>query len=249
MGRSPDERLTNAIAREVCERGGVKAMLAGSIASLGRNYVIDLQATNCRTGDSLAREQREAESRENVIQTLGQAASALRGKLGESMASIKKFDTPADDATTSSLEALKAYSLAEDTRARTGDLESIPFYRKAIELDPNFAVALARLGVVYSNKGEQELAKEHIKKAFALRDRVSELEKLYIEHNYYASVTGERDKDFEILELYRRTYPRDFTPSNNLTVHYGILGEPEKALATAQEALRIEPNHQLKRAA
>ena len=245
MGRSPDERLTNAVAREVCERGGVKAMLAGSIASLGRNYVIDLQATNCRTGDSLAREQREAESREKVIQALGHAVSALRGKLGESLASIQKFDKPADDATTSSLEALKAYSLAEDTRARGGGLESIPFYKKAIELDPNFALAHARVGVVYGNLGERDLSREYIGKAFALRDRVSELERLYIEHHYHGYVTGELDKEIEILELYRRTYPRDFTPSNNLTVRYFILGESEKALATAREAIRLDPNHQL----
>jgi eukaryotic-like serine/threonine-protein kinase len=245
MGLSPDERLTNAIAREVCERGGVKAMLAGSIASLGRNYVIDLQATNCRTGDSLAHEQREAGSRETVIQTLGQAASALRGKLGESMASVQKFDTPADDATTSSLEALKAYSLGEDTRARRGDFESIPFYKKAIDLDPNFAVAHARLGVVYANLGELALTREYVTKAFELRDRVSELEKLYVEHHYYGSVTGELDKEIEILELYRRTYPRDFTPSNNLVGRYQFIGQPEKALAAAQEAVRVEPNHPL----
>jgi len=245
MGRSPDERLTNAIAREVCEREGVKAMLAGSIANLGRNYVIDLQATNCRTGDSLAHEQREAESRETVIQTLGQAASALRGKLGESLASIQKFDKPAEDATTSSLEALKAFSLAEDARARKGDLESVSFYKRAIEIDPNFALAHARLGVVYSNSAERELAKDYIKRAYALRDRVSELEKLYIEHHYYGTVTGELDKEIEILELYRRTYPRDFTPSNNLMVRYSMLGDVEKALAAAQEAIRVEPNHQL----
>jgi tetratricopeptide (TPR) repeat protein len=245
MGRSPDERLTNAVAREVCEREGVKAMLAGSIASLGRNYVVDLQATNCRTGDSLAREEREAESREKVIQTLGQAASALRGKLGESLASIQKFDTPADDATTSSLEALKAYSLGEDQRARAGDLQSIPFYKKAIDLDPNFALAQTRLGVVYANLGESELGREYIKKGFALRDRVSELEKLYVEHHYYGYVTGEIDKEIETLELYRRTYPRDFTPSNNLVLAYGFIGQPEKALDAAQEAVRVEPNHQL----
>jgi tetratricopeptide (TPR) repeat protein/predicted Ser/Thr protein kinase len=245
MGRSPDERLTNAIAREVCEREGVKAMLAGSIASLGRNYVIDLQATNCRTGESLAREQREAESREKVIQTLGQAASALRGKLGESMVSIQKFDTPADDATTSSLEALKAFSLGEDQRARAGDLQSIPFYKKAIELDPNFALALARLSTVYANMGESDLAQQYVKKAFALRDRVSELEKLYIEHHYYDTVTGEIEKEIETLELYRSTYPRDSTPSNNLALAYYFIGQPEKALAAAQETVRLSPDHQM----
>jgi tetratricopeptide (TPR) repeat protein len=245
MGRSSDERLTNALAREVCEREGVKAMLAGSIASLGSSYVIGLQATNCRTGDSLAREQREAESREKVLWAVGEAASALRGKLGESLASIQKFDTPADDATTSSLEALKAYSLGEDTRARVGGLESVAFYKRAIDLDPNFAVAQARLGVVYGNLGENDLAREYVKKAHSLRDRVSELERLYLEHHYYRIVTGEIDKEIEILELYRRTYPRDFTPSNNLAVAYAFTGQPEKGLAAAQEAVRLDPNHQL----
>jgi tetratricopeptide (TPR) repeat protein len=242
MGRSSDEPLTNALAREVCEREGVKAMLAGSIASLGRNYVIGLQATNCRTGDSLAHEQLEVDGREKVLQAVGQAASALRGKLGESLASIQKFDRPAEDATTSSLEALKAYSLAEDTRARRSGLESVPFYKKAIELDPNFALAHARLGVVYGNLGEQEMSKEYIGKAFALRDRVSEREKLYLEQHYYRSITGEIDKNIEVLELHRRTYPRDFTPSNNLMVAYLTIGEREKALAAAQEAMRLEPN-------
>jgi predicted Ser/Thr protein kinase len=146
MGRPPDERLTNVLAREVCERDGVKAMLSGSISKLGTSYVVSLEAINCRTGDSLAREQREAESREKLLSALGQAASSLRRKLGESLASIQKFDTPADDATTSSLEALKAFSLGEEQRARASDSEAIPFYKKAIELDPNFALALAARG-------------------------------------------------------------------------------------------------------
>jgi serine/threonine protein kinase/tetratricopeptide (TPR) repeat protein len=245
MGRSPDERVTNAVARDVCEREGVKAMLSGSVSSLGQTYVVGLEAINCRTGDALAREQREASSRENVLQALGQAASAIRVKLGESLASIQKFDTPVDDATTSSLEALKAYSLGEEQRATAGGVQSIPFYKKAIQLDPNFALALARLGVVYGNMGELDLAREYIKRAYALRDRVSELEKLYIEHHYYQTVTGEIQKAIETLELYRRTYPRDFTGANNLAVAYFSIGEPEKALEAAQEAVRVEPNHPL----
>jgi len=245
MGRSPDERLINAVAREVCEREGVKAMVAGTIASLGRNYVIGLQAIDCRTGDSLAHEQREAESRETVLQTVGQAASALRGKLGESVASIQKFDRPADDATTSSLEALKAFSLGEEQRVKASESEAIPFYMKAVELDPKFALAFARLGAIHANIGEPELAREYKRKAFALRDRVSELEKLYVDHHYYASVTGEIEREIDTLELYRRTYPRDPTPSSNLSIAYLLIGQPEKALAAAQEALRLGPNHQL----
>jgi len=245
MGRAPDERLTNTLAREMCEREGVKAMLGGSISSLGTSYVVNLEATNCRTGDSLAREQRESESREKVLQALGQAASGIRAKLGESLASIQKFDTPVDDATTSSLEALKAFSLGEEQNAKAGGPQSVPFYKKAIELDPNFALALARLGVVDGNMGELDLAREHIRNAYALRDRVSEREKLYIEQHYYRTVTGEVQKTIDTLELYRRTYPRDFTAPNNLAVAYFSIGEPEKALEAALEAVRVEPNHPL----
>jgi tetratricopeptide (TPR) repeat protein len=244
MGRAPDERVTNAVAREVCEREGVKAMMSGSVSSLGQSYVVGLEATNCHTGDSLAREQREAGRREDVLKALGQAASAMRAKLGESLPSIQKFDTPVDDATTSSLEALKAYSMGEEQRA-SGDVESIPFYKKAIALDPNFALAQGRLGVVYGNLGEAELSREYIRKAYALRDRISEREKLYLEQHYYGTVTGELQKEIETLELYRRTYPRDFTGPNNLAVAYLATGEPEKALQAAQEAARIEPNHAL----
>jgi len=245
MGRSAEERLTNAVARDVCQREGVKAMLSGSISTLGQSYVVGLEALNCRTGDTFAREQREASSREKVLQTLGQAASGMRGKLGESLVSIQKFDTPADDATTSSLEALKAYSLGEEQRAKAGGPQSIPFYRKAIELDPNFALAHARLGTVYTNMGEMALAREYMKKAYALRDRVSDIEKLYIEEHYYDTVTGEVQKTIETLELYRRTYPRDFTPPNNLSGAYTSIGELDKALEAAQEAVGLEPNHQL----
>jgi tetratricopeptide (TPR) repeat protein len=245
MGRSPDERLTNAVTREVCEREGVKAMLSGSVSRLGASYVVGLEAINCHTGDSLAREQSEAGSRESVLQALGQAASAMRAKLGESLASIQKFDTPVHDATTSSLEALKAFSLGEEQRANIGDSQSIPFYKKAVELDPNFALAHARLGVVYGNMQELDLARESIKQAYALRDRVSELEKLYVEHHYYSTVTGELQKEIETLELYRRTYPRDFTPPNNLAITYSQIGELERSLDAAQDAVRVEPHHAL----
>jgi eukaryotic-like serine/threonine-protein kinase len=242
MGRPPDERLTNPLAREVCEREGVKAMLAGSISSLGTNYVVNLEATSCRTGDSLAREQREAESREKVLSALGQAASSLRGKLGESLASIRKFDTPPEDATTSSLEALKAFSLGEEQRNKTGDLEAIPFYKKAVELDPNFALALARLGTIHANIGEFWLGQEYHKKAFALRERVSEHERFYIDHHYFGTVLGDARRHVETMELYRRTYPRDPTPVINLALEYSFLGEMEKALEVAQDAVRLDPS-------
>ncbi|PYQ09012.1 MAG: hypothetical protein DMF83_04950 [Acidobacteria bacterium] len=243
MGRPPDERLTNVLAREVCERDGVKAMLSGSISKLGTSYVVNLEATNCRTGDSLAREQREAESREKVLAALGQAASSLRGKVGESLASIQKFDTPAVDATTSSLDALKAFSLGEEQRVKASDPEAIPFYKKAVELDPNFALAYARLGTIHRNMGEFGLSQEYHKKAFALRERVSEHERLYIDHHYYGTVLGDMRRYVEALELYRRTYPRDATPAINLAGTYLVIGEMEKALDVAQDAVRLAPNN------
>jgi eukaryotic-like serine/threonine-protein kinase len=241
MGRAPDERLTNALAREVCQREAVKAMLSGSIASLAKSYVLTVEAINCATGDVLAREQREAAAQEKVLPALGQATSALRGKLGESLASIERFDAAVEDATTSSLDALKAFSLGEEQRAKASDIDAIPFYKKAVEHDPNFALAHARLGVIYGNMGEADLNREYLKRAFTLRDRVSEHEKLYIEHHYYQEVTGEARKNIDTLELYQRTYPRDFTPSNNLAIAYSEIGELDKALEAAQESVRVEP--------
>jgi eukaryotic-like serine/threonine-protein kinase len=239
LGRSPDERLTNALAREVCQRDGVKAMLGGAISSLGSSYVVTLEATDCETGDSIARAQQEASSREKVLQAVGSAASSLRRKLGESLASIKKYDMPADNTTTSSLEALKAFTLGHHARAKEGDYASIPFLRRAIELDPDFARAHAVLGVVYSNLGEHGLARESMKRAYALRDRVSEIERFYIDHHYYLVVLGDVRKRIETLEIYRRTYPRDEIPLVNLTGDYAAMGEPEKSLAVGQEAVRL----------
>ncbi|MBI4481366.1 MAG: protein kinase [Acidobacteria bacterium] len=242
MGRSPDERVTSAIAREICERQGIKAMLAGSIAGLGSNYVITLNALNCATGDSLAGEQIEAQSREEVLQALGKATSRLRGKLGESLGSIQRFDAPIETATTSSLEALKAFSLGDAERAKGGEPQAIPFYKRAIELDPNFALAHARLGTVFGNIGEGQLSREYRTKAFERRERVSEREKFYISAHYYNSVTGEIEKARETYELWKRTFPRDSTPPNNLAVIYLSLGQYDRAAAEAREAMRLDPN-------
>ena len=184
MGRSPGERLTQDVAREVCQRAQCKAMLTGSISSLGSHYVIGLKAINCETGDSLGSQQTEADSREHVLKALGKATTALREKLGESLASIQKFDTPVEQVTTPSLEALKAYSLGMKTRAEKGDSDALPLFRHAIELDPNFAMAYARLGVVYSNMGASDQAASYTTKAYELRERVSEREKFYIASHY-----------------------------------------------------------------
>jgi eukaryotic-like serine/threonine-protein kinase len=241
MGRSPDERLTNQLAREVCQRAGIKAMLSGSIATLGNHYVIDLQALNCATGDSIAHEQAEAESKEVILRSLGQAATSLRSKLGESLSSIQKFDTPLEEATTSSLEALKMFNLAETQRV-SSEAGAIPFYKKAIELDPNFAFAYARLAQVYFNTGEIESATQYAKQAFERRQRASEKERLYISTRYYQIVTGEMDKAMEAFRLWEQSYPRDSVPYVNLGVSYDFLGQREQAVQQTQEANRLNPN-------
>jgi serine/threonine protein kinase/tetratricopeptide (TPR) repeat protein len=245
MGRSTDERVTKTIGQEVCQREGAKAMLTGAIAGLGSTYAITLEALNCQTGDSVAQEQVEARGKDDVLEALGTAASRLRGKLGESLGSIRQLDAPIERATTSSLEALKAYSLGMIERAKGNEASSIPFFRRAIELDPNFAVAHARLGAVSDNIGEYARGREHKIKAFELRDRVSERERLYITGHYYGSVTGEVDKQRDNYELWKKTYPRDSIPHGNLAVLYWNLGQAEKALQESQEELRLDPNQSL----
>jgi tetratricopeptide (TPR) repeat protein len=242
MGRQPNERLTTDVARELCLRVGSKAMLSGSIASLGSQYVVTLNAMNCQTGDSLAQEQAQASSKEQVLTALGVAASKLRGELGESLASIQKFDVPIDQVTTSSLEALKAFALGNAEFDQERELQSLPFYKRAVELDPNFAWVYARMGTIYANAGENERAIEVTRKAYELRDRVSEREKLYITEHYYQTVTGEKEKEMETLELYGRTYPNDEVPANNLSVGYQMEGDFTKATEEARESVRVAPN-------
>jgi len=241
MGRSPDERVTGDVAREICLRNGVKAMLTGSISSLGSHYVIDLNAVNAQTGDSLARAQVEAESKEQVLKSLDQAASSLRGKLGESVASLQKFATPLEQATTSSLEALKEFSLGQAAHQKLDDEAAIPHLKRAIELDPNFAMAYATLGVVYGNLTQEELLRVNLKKAFDLKDRASEREKLYISAHHYDEDTGEIDKAIETYEQWKKTYPRDTVPWDNLALQYEGIGQHEKALGNASEAIRLDP--------
>jgi serine/threonine protein kinase/tetratricopeptide (TPR) repeat protein len=243
MGRQPDDRLTTEVARDLCQRVGSKAMLTGSIASLGSQYVVSLSAVNCQNGDSLAQEQVQAAGKEQVLAVLGAAVSKMRGKLGESLASIRKFDVPIEQVTTSSLEALRAFSLGSGEFDQGRQLGSLPFYRRAVELDPNFAWAYARMGVIYSNAGENEKAVEYTRKAYELRDRVSEREKLYITSHYYQIVTGEEDKAMDVLELYARTYPNDAIPANNLTVGYRNEGDFAKAVESGRDTVRIEPTY------
>ena len=243
MGRSPDDRITRDVGREICERQGIKAMLTGSIASLGSHYVITLEALNPRTGDPIAREQIEAESKEKVLSSLGTAASNLRKKLGESLSSVQKYDVQIEQATTSSLDALKAFAMGDEERSRGRQRESLPFYMRAVELDPNFAMAYARIGVSYGNQEQVEAAKEYVQKAYDLRDRVSERERLYIEEKYYNYITGEIEKTIETLQTWARLYPNDFVPHNNLSLNYKLLGRYDEALKEALEAVRLSPNN------
>jgi tetratricopeptide (TPR) repeat protein len=247
MGRPADERVTEDIARQICQRQGIKALLAGSISSLGSHYVISLEAINAASGDVIARSQVEADSREKVLTALGTAASGLRKKLGESLSSIQKFDAPIEQVTTSSLEALKSFAAGDDRRDSGNVTDAIPLYKHATELDPNFALAYARLAAMYGDSSEPDLAAQYSQKAFDLRDRVSEHEKFYISSHYYSLVTGEADKDIEALRLWQQTYPRDFVPYNNLAVKYLALGQPDKAEQQAREAISINPGAALPR--
>ena len=240
MGRSPDERITNDVAREICQRQGIKAMLEGSIASLGTHYVITLNAVNAQTGDSLAQEQAEASSKEQVLKSLDSAATSLRQKLGESLGSVQKFATPLEQATTSSLDALKEFSLGQAEHMKLDDVSAVPHLKRAIELDPNFAVAYATLGVAYNNQGESKQAVDNLKKAFDLRERAGEREKLYISSHYYDIGTGQADKAVEVYESWKQTYPRDSVPKDNLAIRYQSIGQDEKALDNASEALRLD---------
>jgi eukaryotic-like serine/threonine-protein kinase len=226
----------------LCLRVGSKAMLSGSIASLGTQYVLTLNAINCQSGDSLAQQQAEASSKEQVLSALGSAVSKLRGTLGESLSSVEKFDVPIEQVTTASLDALKAFSLGNAEFDRGREMASLPFYRRAVELDPNFAWVYARMGTIYANAGELERAKEYTRKAYELKDRVSEREKLYITEHYYETVTGELDKEIETLELYERTYPSDSVPGNNLAIAYEQIGEYEKAAEAARHSVLADPN-------
>jgi eukaryotic-like serine/threonine-protein kinase len=229
MGRSPDERVTSEIGREVCQRNGIKALLNGSISSIGSQYLITLTVANAATGDTLAQTQQQAANKDTVLDAVGKATSSLRGKLGESLASVRQFDKPLQEATTSSLEALKAFTLGEEEHLKGNELESLPFYRHAVELDPNFAMGYAKLGVVYGNIGQQQQAEEMSKKAFELRERTSENEKLYIAGHYYLMI-GDVNKAIETHTIFSQTYPRSVAARVNLGASYEKAGQLEKAL-------------------
>jgi serine/threonine protein kinase/tetratricopeptide (TPR) repeat protein len=242
MGRDSNQRLTAEVARDLCQRVSSKAMLAGSIANLGSQYVVVLEATDCVTGDSLAGEQVRADSKEQVLPALDKAASSLRQKLGESLSSVEKHATPVEQASTSSLAALQAYSAGLKAWDERGNLAAIPFHQRAIELDPNFAMAYAHLGTIYANLGSDSLAIENTNKAFKLRDRVSERERLYIDSRYFGTVTGEDEKVIQALEQWRQLYPREADPARHLALEYRLIGRYEDALREARAAVRLEPS-------
>jgi serine/threonine protein kinase/tetratricopeptide (TPR) repeat protein len=241
MGRPPDARMTADIGREICQRDGVKAMLTGSIALVGSQYLITLEAINASTGDPLAQTQQQAAGKDTVLNALGEAATRLRGQLGESLASLKQFDKPLDQATTSSLEALKAYTLGDEQHNKLEDIGSIPLYQRAIELDPNFALAHLRLGVVDGNTGQFGLATKEVAEAFELRARSSEYERLYITAYYYVN-TGEVEKSLQAWELMKQTYPRDEVSRINLAVDYQLIGQFEKSVENCLTAINLVPD-------
>ena len=243
MGKAANERITKEIAKEICARQGLKAMIVGSIAALGSHYVVTIEAINAQAGDVIAREQSEADSKEQVLKALGKAASQLREKLGESLGSVKKFDAPIEQATTSSLEALKAFTQGNEERNLGNQTEAIPFYKRAVELDPNFAMAYARLAVIYNNQFQTELAAQYSQKAYDLRDRVSEREKFYISEKYASYVSGDREEAIRVLKAWAQSYPNDYIPHNNLAVNYSLFGQYEEALKESREAVRLSPQN------
>jgi eukaryotic-like serine/threonine-protein kinase len=242
MGQPADARLTPAIAREICERTASAAVLDGSIAPLGSQYILGLRARDCQSGKVLAEEQVQAARKEDVLHALDQVAGRFRTRVGESLSTVEKYDIPLSDATTPSLEALKAFSLATRKASEGASTESLPLYSRAAELDPNFALAYSAMAGIYASSRQRERAAEMLRKAYALRDKVSERERLSIEESYYEYVTGELDKAVSSCMLRLQIYPRDVGAHGYLAVAYRRLGYDEKALEEAREAHRLSPD-------
>jgi tetratricopeptide (TPR) repeat protein len=242
MTRPPDERLTRQVAREVCERLGAKAMLEGQLAALGRSYVLTLEATDCGAGESLAREQAQVDSKERVLQALGRMATSMRAKLGESLATVGKFDVPIEQATTRSLDALKAYALGVAQRAKGDDIGAIPLLEHAVILDPAFASAHSALSAIYGSLGETQERASHARLAYDHRDHVTERERLFIEYQHHDAI-GDEPRAIEILEMWKQLYPRDYRAPNALAVSLNRLGQYDRAIEEAREAERRNPQH------
>jgi Tfp pilus assembly protein PilF len=241
MSRPAGTKITPEVTRELCQRAGSKAYIAGAIGSLGSKYVLELKAVNCRSGDTLAEEQVTAASKEKVLDTLGEAASKLRGELGESLATVQKFDVPLLQATTSSLEALKAISLGRKVNIEKGHAAALPYYQRAIALDPNFVEGYLAVGYDYFNLGEVGRAREYMTKAFQLREHASEREKLLIAGTYYLNVTGELDKSAQTWQEFMESYPRDLEGYDELSNVYSLEGQYEKAVEIERRTQRLVP--------
>jgi len=242
MTRPPGTKLTPELARELCLRAASKAYVAGSVGSLGNEYVVGLKAVNCQNGDTLAQEQVTAPTKEKVLDALGGAASRLRGELGESLATVQKFDVPLDQATTSSLEALKAFSLGEKAVNETGAAAGLPYHQRAIQLDPNFALAYRLVGGDYNALGELGRADQYYTRAFELRDHASEREKLSITAAYYRNVTGELDKAAQTYQAQIDNYPRESAAYNNMGLVSALQGQYEKAVEMTRQAVHLAPD-------
>ena len=243
MGRQAGDSLTPEVAREVCQRAGSKAMLTGSIAGLGSQYVISLKAVNCTTGGPLAEAREQAADKERVLKALDKATVSVRSQLGESLSSVEKYATPLEQATTPSLEALKALSLGLKTQYAKGDTAALPFFKRAVELDPNFAWAYHSMASSYGNLNQSGLGAENARKAYALRDKVSEQERLAIEAYYYVRVTGELEKAAEASELWQKDYPKNASSYGELAIIYCDLGNHERELEEDRGAVRLAPNY------
>jgi serine/threonine protein kinase len=242
MQQPPSARLTPDISREVCQRAEGMATLNGSIAQIGNEYTLILKAVNCATGETLASTQATAPDKNHVLDALGKAASEIRGKLGESLSTVKRFDTPVEQASTSSLEALQAFSRGKQLVGANDNAGALVQFQRAIRLDPNFAMAYGGLGICYLNLAEASLASQYTQKAYDLRDRVSERERFYIESHYQQNTVGDLEKSREIYEEWGRAYPREEVVPTNLGVIYGLLGDYPKAFAEAQAAFKLNPS-------
>jgi serine/threonine protein kinase/tetratricopeptide (TPR) repeat protein len=240
MGVPPESKLSSKMAGDLCQRLGSKVYIGGSISNIGNQYVVGVSAVNCQTGDSVAQEQVTANGKEGVLSALGSASTKLREQLGESLKTIQKLDTPIEQASTPSLEALQAFSLGRRNMAVKGDYTAaIPLLQHSIQLDPNFAMAYAILGTTYRNLGEKALASENAGKSYALRSRMSEWEKFYIESHYHDFVTGDLEKATQVYELWAQIYPREGVAPTNLGIIFQTLGQHDKALSQFRETMRI----------
>jgi len=243
QGKATDGPISADVARSVCGALSARAVVYGGISSARDGYLVRVEALRCSDAKKVASEQAHARLQADVVQNLGQATSALRRRLGEPSTTVAQLDTPLAQATTTSLAALKAFSLGEEKRAQGQDIETVSYYKMAADLDPQFALAYGRLGVIYVNAQEFELGKQYYQKAFDLRERTTERERLYLTTHYYSGVTGELDKAIQAYEIWRQLYPNDLVPANNLADLLIVAGEPDKAIEPARDAVRISPRN------